>query len=268
MDIYLNRRERDNNYFLALAHSAANDLMKTAKIVSSRHIKDFFLKARFESEVKQLSDGNLNIIRNAKTDSECRAAISNIQEECANIERQGTMLSLDRAKVYITINMEKYNNEIGYTINAIGVVGGGLQAISGAGLIVKSGFVIGKLAGAHLTLSGASTVAEKVYHLLGQDNYVGFMEKGYRITAKFMGFEPKAGSMAYHAVDMASSLYGVVALSLKPDVWRLYKYIPSDYYRNFTKMSQGALMLKFAGAGNKIRIISDINNHENVTYIK
>ncbi|CQH40006.1 Uncharacterised protein [Yersinia enterocolitica] len=49
MDIYLNRRERDNNYFLALAHSAANDLMKTAKIVSSRHIKDFFLKARFES---------------------------------------------------------------------------------------------------------------------------------------------------------------------------------------------------------------------------
>ncbi|EKN3565123.1 DUF4225 domain-containing protein [Yersinia enterocolitica] len=266
MDIYLNRRERDNNYFLALAHSAANDLMKTAKIVSSRHIKDFFLKARFESEVKQLSDGNLNIIRNAKTDSECRAAISNIKEECANIERQGTMLSLDRAKVYITINMEKYNNEIGYTINAIGVVTSGLQMSTGFGLIAKSGFILGKLAGAHLVVSGASTGAENFLRLLGDDEYTGVMEKGYRATAKFMGFEPKVGSMAYHAVDMASSLYGVVALSLKPDVLRLFRYIPSDYYRNITKMSQGALMLKFAGAGNKIRIISDINYREDASH--
>lgn len=178
------------------------------------------------------------------------------------------MLSLDRAKVYITINMGKYNNEIGYTINAIGVVISGIQVGTGLGLIIKSGFILGKLAGAHLVVSGASTAAENFLHLLGDDEYTGVMEKGYRATAKFMGFEPKAGSMAYHAVDMASSLYGVVALSLKPDIWRLFKYIPSDYYRNYTKMSQGALLLKIAGAGNKVRIISDINEHDEVSYLK
>ncbi|CNH18607.1 putative inner membrane protein [Yersinia aldovae] len=266
MDIYLNRRERDNNYFLALAQSAANDLIKTAKIVSSRHIKDFFLKARFENEIKQLSDGNLNIIRNAKSDAECRAAISNIKEECANIERQGTMLSLDRAKVYITINMEKYNNEIGYTINAIGIVTSALQIAGGYGVVTKAGFMLGKLAGAHLVVSGASSVFENFIRLLGNEEYVGFMEKGYRVTAKFMGFDPKMGSMAYHFVDMASSLYGVFTLNLKPDMWRLFRYIPNDYYRNFTRMSQSALLLKFVGAGNKIRIISDINSRESVGY--
>ncbi|CNJ73672.1 putative inner membrane protein [Yersinia aldovae] len=176
------------------------------------------------------------------------------------------MLSLDRAKVYITINMEKYNNEIGYTINAIGIVTSALQMNTGFGLIIKSGFTLGKLAGAHLAVSGASTAAENFLRLLGDNEYTGVMEKGYRATAKFMGFDPKFGSMAYHSVDMASSLYGMLALSLKPDVLRLFRYIPSDYYRNITKMSQGALFLKFAGAGNKIRIISDINNREDANY--
>lgn len=32
------------------------------------------------------------------------------------------MFLLDRVKVYMMINMEKYNNEIGYIINVIGVV--------------------------------------------------------------------------------------------------------------------------------------------------
>jgi Protein of unknown function (DUF4225) len=266
MDIYLNSRERDNYYYLALAQSAANDLMKTAKIVSSRHIKDFFLKARFADEIKRFSEGNLNVIRHGKSDAECRAAISNIHAECANIERQGTMLSLDRAKVFMTINMEKYNNELGYTINTIGVVTSGLQMVGGIGVAVKAGSVIGKLAGTHLFVSGVSTASEKFIRLLGQNEYMGLMEKGYRVTAKFMGFEPKVGSLVYHSVDMASSIYGVFALSLKPDVWRLFRYIPSDYYRNFTRMSQGALLLKFAGAGNKIRIISDINRHEDIRY--
>lgn len=52
MDIYLNRRERDNNYFFVLVYLVVNDLMKIVKIVFFCYIKDFFFKVWFESEVK------------------------------------------------------------------------------------------------------------------------------------------------------------------------------------------------------------------------
>ncbi|WP_411569802.1 hypothetical protein [Pectobacterium cacticida] len=107
MDIYLNRNSSNNQYFFAMAQAAAFDLMKTARIVSSRHIKDLFLKTKFEDEIRRFSNGNLDAIRNASSSSECQIAINNIREECVNIEKQGTMLSLEKAKIFITINMEK-----------------------------------------------------------------------------------------------------------------------------------------------------------------
>ena len=56
-------------------------------------------------------------------------------------------------------------------------------------------------------------------------------------------------------------------------VWNL---IYGDYLETFLvtiieilqKMSHGALILKFAVDGNKIRVISDVNNNEYVTCIK
>ncbi|WP_395303100.1 DUF4225 domain-containing protein [Pectobacterium zantedeschiae] len=122
MDNYLNRNSVNNQYFLAMAQAASFDLIKTARIVSARHINDLFLKAKFEDEIRRFSNGNLDIVRNASSSSECQVAINNIKEECANIEKQGTMLSLEKAKVFITINMEKREKELGYTINAIGVI--------------------------------------------------------------------------------------------------------------------------------------------------
>ncbi|WP_431888867.1 DUF4225 domain-containing protein [Pectobacterium colocasium] len=258
MDNYLNRNSVNNQYFLAMAQAAALDLMKTARIVSSRHINDLFLKAKFEDEIRRFSNGNLDIVRNASSSSECQIAINNIKEECANIEKQGTMLSLEKAKVFITINMEKREKEIGYTINAIGVMVGGAQVFSGIGVIASATSFVGKFIGAHIVLNGVSSSMENFLHLIGRDNSVGFMKSGYIHTAEFLGFDKRSGLLAYHSVDLVTSFYGIVKLTLKPDAWRLFRYIPSDYYRKINTMSRASLMLKMIGAGNKIRIMSDI----------
>ncbi|KHS89860.1 DUF4225 domain-containing protein [Pectobacterium brasiliense] len=258
MDNYLNRNSVNNQYFLAMAQAAAFDLIKTARIVSSRHINDLFLKAKFEDEIRRFSNGNLDIVRNASSSSECQVAINNIKEECANIEKQGTMLSLEKAKVFITINMEKREKEIGYTINAIGVMVGGAQFVSGFGILAGATTYIGRFIGAHIAFTGASSSIESFFHLIGDDNEIGFMKSGYIRTAEFLGFDKKSGLLAYHSVDLVTSFYGIVKLTLKPDAWRLFRYIPSDYYRKINTMSRASLMLKMAGAGNKIRIMSDI----------
>ncbi|MFT8209628.1 MAG: DUF4225 domain-containing protein [Symbiopectobacterium sp.] len=262
MDIYLNQRAANNQYYYALGQSAAFDLLKTARIVASRHISDLFLKAKFEEEIRRFSEGNLNAIRSASSTSECQQAIDNIKGECANIERQGTMLSLEKAKVFITVSMEKREKEIGYTIDAIGVMLGGVQLISGIGIFAAATTYVGRLIGAHILLNGASSAKESFDHLLGNDNAVGFMKSGYIKTAEFLGFDKKSGLLAYHSVDLVTSFYGIVKLTLKPDAWRLFRYIPSDYYRKINTMSRASLTLKMIGAGNKIRVMSDIYNDD------
>ncbi|WP_189315176.1 DUF4225 domain-containing protein [Pectobacterium peruviense] len=258
MDNYLNRNSVNNQYFLAMAQAASFDLIKTARIVSARHINDLFLKAKFEDEIRRFSNGNLDIVRNASSSSECQIAINNIKEECANIEKQGTMLSLEKTKVFITISMEKRDKEFGYTINAIGVIVGDAQFVSGVGIAYAATGYLGRFIGAHIALNGASSLSESIFHLIGREDSVGFMKSGYIRTAEFLGFDKRSGLLAYHSVDLVTSFYGIVKLTLKPDAWRLFRYIPSDYYRKINTMSRASLMLKMIGAGNKIRIMSDI----------
>lgn len=263
MDISFNSRQRSNDYYLAMAQAARYRLIRTADIVAFRHLKDPITKHRFKGELTEFINGNLNAIRKAKDDLECKSAISNINEECINLEKQGTMLTLEKAKIFLTIRMERHQKEIGYTIEALGIVMGGVQMFSGAAIIQKATTTIGKAFGVHIVLNGADSIEESIYKLLGNKDAVGFMKKGYIGTAEFLGFDKKVGLVAYHSVDMSLALYGIFKLSLKPDAWRLYRFIPDDYYRQINTMSRAALSLKFISAGNKARIISGaLNNDE------
>lgn len=263
MDISFNSRQRNNDYYLAMAQAAKYRLIRTADIVAFRHLKDPITKHRFKGEISSFVEGNLNIIRKAESDSVCKEAISNINEECISLEKQGTMLTLEKAKVFLTIRMERHQKEIGYTIEAIGVVVGGGQVVAGYGVFVKATTFVGKLAGAHITLSGVDALTENAAKLFfGEREYVGFMKKGYMGVAEFLGFDRKVGLIGYHSVDMTTSLYGIFKLTLKPDARRLFRFIPEDYYRQVNTMSRTSLALKFIGAGYKVRIISEIVNEE------
>lgn len=47
--------------------------------------------------------------------------------------------------------------------------------------------------------------------------------------------------MAYGSVDLGLSAYGVGRLILKPDAWRLFRYVRTDYVRGYENSSKAAL---------------------------
>ena len=52
--------------------------------------------------------------------------------------------------------------------------------------------------------------------------------------------------MAYGTVDLGLSVYGLGRLVLKPDAWRLFRYVHSDYVRGYENSSKTALTLEAA----------------------
>jgi len=262
MDIYLNRRSNDNKYFSAMGQSAASDLYRVAEIVAGKHIRDHFIRARFLDEVKAFANANLHEINKSKSDAQCKAAINNIREESNNISTQGDRLTMGQAKIFLTVSMEKYNKELGYTIDAVNLVVGTVQLAGGVSIArsaIKTASLIGKIAGSYVAISGGSSATESLYKLNGDANPPGFLKDAYVGAAKFMGFNKKLGLTAYHSMEIISSAYGVFRLGLKPGAHRLYRFIPADFRIQVNQMSRASLTLEILVSGNNLRVISGMN---------
>jgi hypothetical protein len=83
------------------------------------------------------------------------------------------------------------------------------------------------------------------------------MRDGFEGSAEFLGFDRKVGLLAYQLVDLSTSYYGMFKLTLKPDAWRLYRYLAPDFMRQVTTMSRTALAIKGVSAtwkGQKLAI--------------
>ena len=166
------------------------------------------------------------------------------------------MLRTGRAAVNASVKFYHDNEKIiGYVIDGIGVVLGGLQLVAGTSLVVASlgtGNIVGVIAGASLISNGAAASIENIQKIAGKANPSNFMEDGYGNIAEFIGFDRKIGILAYQAVDLSTSYYGILKLSLKPETWRLFNYPPADYYRKISSMSRSSLALTGAGAAIKL----------------
>ncbi|MEN4978002.1 DUF4225 domain-containing protein [Erwinia billingiae] len=254
MDNYANPK-RFLEYYLTMANLQANQLNSIANTVSLLHIQDAMLRINFKDEIQSFISLQLDVIRAASTDNECQACIQNLKQEHEYLTIQDRMLRSGHAVVSASVQFyHEHEKIIGYIIDGIGVVVGGLQMVAGATLIAGSmatGNVIGVVAGSSLVLSGAGSTIESAEKLLGRANPTNFMRNAYEDAAEFMGFDKRLGFLAYQAVDFTTSYYGVLKLSLKPEAWRLFNYLPSDYYRKVQTMSKPALALKGAGAAKK-----------------
>lgn len=85
----------------------------------------------------------------------------------------------------------------------------------------------------------------------------GFLKEKYIETAKFIGFDAKTGSIAYSSMDIALSGYGLARSVLKPNAYRLFTFMPSDFVRNYKNMSVPALTIE--AMGDVLSIRSAIN---------
>lgn len=81
-------------------------------------------------------------------------------------------------------------------------------------------------------------------------------------VAHFMGFRPEIGLAIYNAVTLSASVYSIFELARKPEAWRLFKWMPRDFYRKVDTMSRPKLTMKIVGYGLKAKVIFDLLSTE------
>lgn len=254
MDNYANPK-RFSDYYLTMANLEANQLYSIANTLSLLHIQDAMLRINFKDEIQSFISLQLNAIRSASTDNECQACIQNLKQEHEYLTIQDRMLRSGHAVVSASVQFyHDHEKIIGYVIDGIGVVLGGLQMVAGATLIagsIATGNVIGVVAGGSLVFNGFGSFTENIQKMAGSTNPSNFARDAYEDVAEFMGFDKRLGLLAYQTVDFTTSYYGILKLTLKPEAWRLFNYLPSDYYRKVQTMSKPALAIKGVGAATK-----------------
>lgn len=254
MDNYLDRN-RQSSYFLTMASLEANHLVNVATSLSQFHLKDALVRLKFQDEVREFSRSQLQTIRTATSDDKCQECIQNLKQETQNLKTQDRMLRTGEAVVSSSVQFyHDHEKVIGYVIDGIGVVLSGMQIVAGVGLIVGSvttGNVIGVVAGSALVMNGVGSGIESIGKLSGVPHPSNPVRDKYEDAADFLGFDKRLGLLTYQVVDLTTSYYGLFKLTLKPEAWRLYKYLPTDHYRKVQLLSKPALALKGLGAIHK-----------------
>ena len=119
--------------------------------------------------------------------------------------------------------------------NILTVAGGTGQVVGGAAMCTTGA---GCIAGSVIMAHGANNIYE------GVTSEDGLLRRGYQKLGEFVAGDSKTGDFAYGALDIGMSIHGATKLVLKPDSWRLFRNIPSDYTRAYRTMGARSLMLE------------------------
>ncbi|UNK26844.1 DUF4225 domain-containing protein [Serratia plymuthica] len=260
MDNYLDK-QRLNSYYLMLAQREADNLRNYARQVSSYHLKNLIPYLNFNNEIAKLIQAQMERIHSAGSESECRECLFNLREEKRFISQQDMALRTGSAKIIASAELVHTLDSWGYMVNGIGVALGTGQIIAGLGITAASlGHlnIVGVFAGVALILHGTNGIQESVKNInSGLNNNTGFLKNGYIATARFIGFDARIGAIAYSVADVALSAYGLARMILKPDSWRLFRFLPSDFVRNIRTTSAPALLIEGLGDGLSIKSAYD-----------
>lgn len=260
MDNYL-AKNRFSDYLLTMANLEARQLSKLASTLADRHLKNAFVRSNFKDDIQNFIAHQLQSIRSAKSDSQCQQCVSNLQQERAWLDTQDRQLSMGNAQVVASAQLVEKNGIWGYVINGVGIVLSGMQTLAGVAFIyasIPTGNVIGFAFGSALALHGMNGVQENWIALRKKTNDPeGFLKDKYIQTAEFMDFDGNTGRLAYSYMDLALSGYGLFKLTLRPQAWRLYYFIRSDYVRNIKNMTKAELAIETYQDASAINSIYD-----------
>lgn len=220
---------------------------------------------KFVREIKEVVEQQFAAARRAKSDEECMACVKNLRAEAENLKEQDRMLRTKAAKLYAKVEFIRENNKIvGYVISAIKIVVSGL-AIFGGGVMIATGTPLGILSGAILITDGMNQIPKEIINLskISDSTSEGIIADQTMEIAKFMGFKPESGLAIYNSISLAASVYSIVGLSGRPEAWRLFRYLPGDFYRKVNTTSKPKLTMKIAGYGVKAKVIFDLISTDN-----
>ncbi|PJG57994.1 DUF4225 domain-containing protein, partial [Aeromonas cavernicola] len=139
------------------------------------------------------------------------------------------------------------NQSLDVAQKGVGVVAGAAQIYAGGTLCYASLGVLCATFGVPLMAHGANNVYENGRNLLeGRSDTEGPVRDLYQSAAKAMGGSDREGNIAYGVSDLGMSAYGITRMVLKPDSWRLFRYVREDYVRAYEQTSKQALYLEAA----------------------
>jgi len=206
-----------------MVSAAAGKLGNQASTLGVRHIKNGILRLQFNREVAYYAKSIVNDVYQGNKSTE--QALKELKDEQNSLISQ----SLEVAQ------------------RGVGVIAGALQFAAGAGICYASVGTLCLFAGAPLMLHGANNAYENGRNLWEKrSNTQGPIRRSYQRVAKLMGGGKLEGNMAYGVIDLGFSVYGVGRLVLKPDSWRLFRYVRADYVRGYENAGKGTLALEAA----------------------
>lgn len=201
-----------------MVSQAASRLGNQATTLGARHINDGTLRLQFTREISYYARVIVNDVAQGNKSPE--QGLNDIKNEQNDLLSQSMKIAQQ----------------------GIGAIAGALQFGAGAGLCYASVGTLCLFIGAPLMAHGANNTYENGRNLwVGRSDTQGPLRKGYQTAARFLGGTDVEGDMAYAAVDLSSSAYGVGKMVLKPDAWRLFRYARADYVRSYETMSKSAL---------------------------
>jgi len=255
------RSGRNQHWAETMVNLEARNLINAANTVSSFHLRDGLTRMNFLQEIKNVVEQQFAAARRATSDEECMLCVQNLKDETANLYEQSRMLRTKAAELYAKVEFVRDNNKIvGYVISAVNVVLSGVVFFGGFMMLSTMG-PVGMLAGAVLMVDGLNGISKEVVNYAQptrQTPYQGIAADFAMQTAEFMGFSPNSGLAFYNGATLGASAYSILGLARKPGAWRLFKWIPRDYYRKVETMSRPQLTMKIVDYGVKTKVIFDL----------
>ncbi|WP_350615819.1 DUF4225 domain-containing protein [Pseudomonas sp. HY7a-MNA-CIBAN-0227] len=204
-----------------MVSAAAGKLGSQASTLGVRHIKDGTLRLQFNREVAYYAKSIVNDVSQGKKSPE--QGLQDLKNEQSSLLSQ----SFEIAQ------------------KGVGAIAGAFQIAIGAGICYGSAGTLCLFAGAPMMAHGANNLYENGRNLLeNRSDTQGPVRKIYQEGAKLLGGGALEGDMAYGTVDLGLSAYGVGRMVLKPDAWRLFRYINTDYIRSYKTMGSSALIFE------------------------
>ncbi|WP_339456594.1 DUF4225 domain-containing protein [Pseudomonas sp. EA_65y_Pfl1_P120] len=204
-----------------MVSAAAGKLGSQASTLGVRYIKDGTLRLQFNREVAYYAKSIVNDVSQGKKSPE--QGLQDLKNEQSSLLSQ----SFEIAQ------------------KGVGAIAGAFQIATGAGICYGSAGTLCLFAGAPMMAHGANNLYENGRNLLeNRSDTQGPVRKVYQEGAKLLGGGALEGNMAYGTVDLGLSAYGVGRMVLKPDAWRLYRYINTDYIKSYKTMGSSALIFE------------------------
>lgn len=199
---------------------AAGNLTNQACTISARHIQDGIVRLQFNREVAYYA----------------RSIVRDVEEGRKTVD-QGLIEIKEEQRSLMSQSMEVARK-------GVGLIAGALQFKTGAEICAASLGTLCVVAGLPMIAHGSNNVYENGRNLWeGRSDTEGPVRKLYQSAAVKLGGTKEEGDVAYGLVDIATSIYSAGRMVLKPDSWRLFRYVDADYMRAFKSASVGGFAI-------------------------